>query len=293
MSLPPSSTTQMSLCCRSRVIVKLGGGCITHKATRCKANLKNIKNICRTVAEIIHHGYCVVLVHGAGSFGHIDARRYRLVEGYVPGANVDQDKGVSEVRGQMDRLNGIVCAEMRRACKKYAPECDIKVVSIPPRTFARNTGARFAGNLQQFAEGGCSTLAITFGDVVQCDSPKLFGILSGDDLMLRLSEELPGVTHVVFFMVEDGVLTVPGSEGKLIEVWNSSKSVGFRSSHNSKIDVTGGILYKIERAEMIANKVPHVWFLSGAFPDRLKALLMRNDVLGTRIMPQKFKLHKL
>ena len=51
---------------------------------------------------------------------------------------------------------------------------------------------------------------VTHGDVVDCDEPLMFGILSGDDLVYRLATELSGVKRLIFAMGGvEGVLLSP------------------------------------------------------------------------------------
>ena len=51
---------------------------------------------------------------------------------------------------------------------------------------------------------------VTHGDVVECDGPRQFGILSGDDLVYRLATELCDVKRLVFAMGGvEGVLREP------------------------------------------------------------------------------------
>ena len=53
----------------------------------------------------------LVIVHGAGSFGHLKAKKYRLAEGRISGLN--QDSAVIDVRNDMLELNSVVVKELR------------------------------------------------------------------------------------------------------------------------------------------------------------------------------------
>lgn len=249
-----------------RIVMKWGGGLITDKSTLCTVREDRLQALAPIVRSLLETGHDVVLVHGAGSFGHLLAREYRLAEGDVEG--LDQAQAISRVRNDMDTLHAHVRAAL---------EGDM--TSHPPRDFVTNTGADFRGDLSRFAGGG---LHLSFGDVVDCDPPKRFGILSGDDLMLRLATELPDVTHCIFCLGDvPGLMTGPGEGSELIPEWSSTS--GLNGAHASEQDVTGGIFLKAERAASIAACVEQVWFVDGRHPERILEIVEGHSTIGTRI----------
>tara|TARA_B110000438_G_C15805422_1_gene647074 strand:+ start:247 stop:1014 length:768 start_codon:yes stop_codon:yes gene_type:complete len=253
-----------------RIIMKWGGGLISDKSTLCKPYTDRILALADCVIQLVDQGHDVVVVHGAGSFGHIRARKFRLAEGAVVG--IDQNEAIKQVRSDMDALHQLVIAPLRA----------VPIASHAPRNFVLNTGPSFIGDLSQFLDPG---IHITFGDVVDCEPPKYFGILSGDDLMLRLSLELPDVTHVIFAMGETpGLMTKPGPEGELIPIWHSK--MHFKGQHSEEIDVTGGIFLKAERATMISKHVEHVWFVDGTQTERIHEIIQNGHTIGTRIVDE-------
>ena len=77
----------------------------------------------------------------------------------------------------------------------------------PPHRWAKGTGADFTGKLPLH-----HGVTVVYGDVVD-DDAKEFGILSGDDLMLRYSTEIADVERAVFAIGGvDGILRVPISK---------------------------------------------------------------------------------
>ena len=127
---------------------------------------------------------------------------------------------------------------------------------------------------------------ITFGDAVDTLRDDEFGILSGDDLMLRLSIELPNVTHSIFLLGDSaGLMDRPPNQedAQLLSSWNPKNKVA--SEHYSEIDVTGGIRLKINRASEIASEVDQVWLLDGREPSRMLELLETGRTIGTKILP--------
>ena len=250
-----------------RVIMKWGGGLISDKSTLCTAYADRISALAKCVGKLVSKGHEVIVVHGAGSFGHLRAREYKLSEGDIPG--FDQEDAVILVRKDMDHLHEIVLASLNT----------MDTFSHAPRDFVKNTGAKFTGDLDRFLSPG---VHITFGDVVDCDPPLNFGILSGDDLMLRLSVELPDVTHVIFAMGDTpGLMTTPGADGELIPIWRVDDQ--FSGQHEHGIDVTGGIFLKTERAAAISQHVEHVWFVDGLHTERILEIVENCYTYGTRI----------
>ena len=257
---PPSTQTM------GRIIMKWGGGLISDKSTRCKPYLDRIEKLSTCVKKLIDMGHEIIIVHGAGSFGHILAREHRLADGNVSG--IDQKNAIIQVRKDMDILNGFVIDSLQ----------DLSPISHAPRNFVLNSGPEFIADLNRFLDHG---LHITFGDVVDCQPPMDFGILSGDDIMFRLGVELPDVTHVIFALGgTPGLMTSHGDDGVLIPQCNPSMK--FDGHHFPDIDVTGGIFLKVERALEISKSVEQVWFVDGTKTERIIDIVENGFGIGTK-----------
>ena len=255
------------MCMVGTVVVKWGGGLITYKDQLCTVNqdvIDSLAEVCSTSTKKL------VIVHGAGSFGHMKAKEYRLAEGRIEG--LDQDLIVEEVRKDMLQLNKYVVDALSSR--------GLDVKSYPPHEWATGTGPDFSGELP-LHDG----ITIVYGDVVPDESNE-FGILSGDDLMLRYSIELPDVERAIFAIGGvDGLLRVPPSKAgpeDLIDVWNPE--IKFEGEHETEIDVTGGIGLKARRGVMIAEHDVEVLFVNGENFDRLTDAIEGKPVIGTRII---------
>ena len=249
------------------VVIKWGGGLITHKDKLCTVNqgvIESLAEVCKNSSKNL------VIVHGAGSFGHMKAKKYRLADGRIEG--IEQDEAVQDVRNDMLELNQIVVTALQ------AKGLDVK--SFPPHKWAKGTGPNFSGNLP-IHDG----VTVVYGDVVD-DDMKDFGILSGDDLMLRYATEFSGVERAIFAIGEvDGILRVPPSKAgpdDLIEVWNPEME--FEGEHAVDIDVTGGIGLKAARGAMIASKGVDVILVNGEISQRVSDAIEGFPVIGTRIV---------
>ena len=268
-----------------RIVIKFGGALITKKDEECVANVEIIRNLCSIVHDITQQDIQVIVIHGAGSFGHLKAKRWRLNEGHIQGLEVadsacqSQTEAVEQVRSDMLALNSIVVSEL----EKFG----LNAQSHPPHAWARNLGPNFDGSLDAFAANNPNLVHVSFGDVVDVDGDARFGILSGDDLVARLSLELPDIESLIFAMGGvDGLLKVPphiATDEDLIEQW--SPEINYEGLHQSDIDVTGGIGLKITRGHLVAQSGIGVYLINGEHPSRMLSLLRQESWRGTTILP--------
>lgn len=267
---------------RERVVLKWGGGLITQKDTMKTVRHAILDSLAEQLEECLLQGMDVVLVHGAGSFGHLKAKAYKLAEGKVSDANLpaerSQEEAVIDVRNDMMELNAHVLAALTKR--------DVSAVSLPPHQWAKNTGPNFEGDLSLFESAPPGIVVITHGDVVDCDEPARFGVLSGDDLVYRLATELSGVKRLVFAMGGvEGVLREPpnGVEDGLKLIEQLHQDDVFEGEHMQAMDVTGGIGLKVQRGFQAADQGVEVLLVSGEMDTRVKDACLGNTVRGTRL----------
>ena len=261
----------------SRVVLKLGGGLITDKSRYRQVRTDRIDAVSGVVRELRDSGKSVVLVHGAGSFGHLEARKWGLAEGIDDESYESQIRAISRVRTDMDDLNAVVIESLSRAGVDCEP--------MPPRDWAIGVGTEFEGDLGGFVRDPEEPVPVTFGDVVDTSDSSKFGILSGDHIMVRLGCEMPDVTACAFLLGDvDGLMDKPPKEldSTLLRTWRSEQK--FSGSHDLDHDVTGGILLKARCASEISRRVEQVWLLNGAVPSRVLDVVSHGDTVGTRIL---------
>jgi len=270
---------------RDKVVVKWGGGLITEKSQLCTANREVIHSLVDTIITCHNNNLDVILVHGAGSFGHLRAKQWRLNEGKIDPSNFSaddscttQEQAVELVRKDMLTLNSIVMEELTKA--------DISAAVLPPHMWASSTGENFEGDLQFFASAPEGIVMVTYGDVVNCDEPKRFGILSGDDLVTRLAIEVPNVKRLIFAIGGvDGLLRCPpqrATEDDLLKVWHPG--IIFEGEHQTDIDVTGGIGLKASRGAKVAQNGIEVMMVSGQHPQRVADACIGVETRGTKVV---------
>ena len=265
-------------------VVKLGGSVITDKR---KLYCFRPAVARRLLGEIKASGEKVVLVHGAGSFGHIMATKYRLKYGLRDDA---QRLGVAIVQRDVRDLN------LRMV--KLALDAGLRPVSIPPAmTVLNDDGAIANFNSAVFQACAAQGLTpVTFGDVV-FDMSLGFSICSGDDLALELSRVLKP-KKAVFVADADGIFDKDPKnheDARLLERVDG-RALGRLKRHartcrkcteNKDRDATGGMLRKIEIMLEISKLGTGAVILNGLVPGRLKDCLKGRKVAGSSTVPGK------
>ncbi len=255
------------------LLVKLGGSVITRKSKLRTARPSIIRRLAEEVADATDK---VVLVHGAGSFGHILANKYHLHEGY---SNDSQLRGVSEVQRDMRRLNLMVIDAL--------VSTTAKPISIPSGLVAEYKGGKMSFfDHRPFHEYiRHDSMPVTFGDVVR-DTEWRFAICSGDDLMLELSKSFRPKMSLYVTDV-DGIFTDdPKRRGKkrLLNEISRSDFGKVNFSLRRGTDITGGIERKLERIRETAGHARESWILNGLVPGRLRKAVQGKPFIGTKVV---------
>lgn len=234
-------------------VVKLGGSAVTKKSEKETANLDNIKIAAKTLFESWKNGKKFIIVHGAGSFGHQLARRYKVKEGWNNLEETERNKvktGFSLTRISVCKLNAMIAKEL----------CDVGLPIItqsPCGSWEVNDNTKVTlhscDSLKLLISNGF--IPLLHGDCV-FDSLRGCTILSGDTILQVLSKYFRPEL-VIFASDTTGIYNVPPSfpESKLlprIDVDSSGEiSIPIQCSRDMENDVTGGMKLKISTAVKI------------------------------------------
>ncbi|MCX8174370.1 MAG: isopentenyl phosphate kinase [Thermoplasmata archaeon] len=259
-------------------IIKLGGSVITDKKRYCRFRKQVVGKIAGELKRAADAGEKFVIVHGAGSFGHIKAREYQLNLGRNPKIG-DQHLGFARVHLDVRTLN----LKIMECLNKHG----ISAVSLPPLSIALNS----AGKLKVLDVGAFeralsnSLVPVTFGDVV-FDEKLGFSICSGDDLTLKLGAHfLP--ERVIFVCDVPGVYAdFPPKKHTAILKEISPSDISNLSKANPEFDVTGGIFGKIQKCFTFLEerKTTEIWVISGRNFDNFRNALIGKDIQGTKVV---------
>jgi isopentenyl phosphate kinase len=262
----PSSSREVGLS-----IVKLGGSVLTWKRER---EALRPKVLTRLAKELATAPGPLVVLHGAGSFGHPQARQFGLA--VAPTAD---PSGKARARGA-----AIVAREVRRlhgAVLKALVDAGVSPWSVP----AANLAANRAGAFDRLDDAPFrSTLAsgltpVSFGDVVP-DSAWGFSILSADTIARELARRL-GAARVVFVSDVAGIYE-PGSKGRRVAIPHVTSDVVERLRPSPGVpDVTGGIRGKAQAMLAIADDGADVGLISGLSDGALSRALKGDRVYGS------------
>lgn len=240
------------------VVLKLGGSVITDKGAAETVATDRLAALAATVAD---YDGPLVLVHGAGSFGHYhaDAHGVSRTEG-----SRDAD-AVRDITGSMRALNDAVVDALADA---GAPAVPIHPFSLASRNVEGELSLPVAHVAAMLEEG---FLPVLHGDVVT-HVGKGVTILSGDEIVVRLAEALDA-DRVGLCSAVPGVLD---EDGAVVEHVGSFDEVAAALGGSDSTDVTGGMAAKVR--ELLALSAPaSVFDADGVAP------FLAGESPGTRI----------
>ncbi len=251
------------------IIIKLGGSVITDKSQYRKFNRERVSKLCR---EIKDSGLQVLVVHGAGSFGHVLAKQHRLQDGF---SSDGQIMAAAQVQYDTRDLSQMVVREMMDA--------GIPAVSVAPGSCFVMEGGRLIATDTEAIERlrGLGIMPVTFGDVVT-DRSKGFGICSGDQLMEVLAD-LFDIKKVIFVSDIDGLYTADPKKDRKARLLGrvDLETLQRIKSESSVDDVTGGVLSKMEAMLRMSTEDRDCILVNGTVDGRLGALLRGETVTCT------------
>jgi isopentenyl phosphate kinase len=260
---------------RQMILVKLGGSVITDKG---RYRTFDRATASRLAAEIASSGQKVILVHGAGSFGHMLAKENRLHLGVTdPSQLIGAAKVMADVR------------ELDLKMSRCLAENGLPVVPLPPASCAVMLDGCLdhldLSVFRKYMEMGM--VPLTFGDVVR-DTKRGLSICSGDQLMTALAREfLP--EKVIFVTDVDGVFTADPThdpDARLIETVDQAVLDALPRTERN-VDVTGSIFAKIQYMIDMARLTGECLVLNGKAPGRLESALRGERVVASKVVGGK------
>ena len=177
---------------RVELIIKLGGSALTVKGQRHTLHPARFSAAMDAIARLHNRGIGFIVVHGAGSFGHFEAREHTVSTGEAT------PLGVSATHAAVTRLNAFVVDAL---VALGVPAIGVAPLLVPTRV--RND---FIAALLDRGH-----LPILHGDAVYSGDGKT-AILSGDALVANLANAYPAVGRVVFLSDVPGILARPPEE---------------------------------------------------------------------------------
>ncbi len=210
-----------------RILLKLGGSVITDKNADCVINYDQLSNLASALSGA--DSKRIVLIHGAGSCGHPEAKRYGLEQGAVAG----RTDGIYITHRAVSRLNEAVVDALR---KEGIPAAGIH----PFHTAVADKGRLLSfecRHLEKMLMLGM--VPVIHGDVVM-DLSRGACIVSGDQLVRYLAITL-GINRVGLATDVPGVL----DGGQVVPVITRHMAPALHIGSSMHTDVTGGMRGKM------------------------------------------------
>lgn len=249
-------------------ILKIGGSVITDKEGYKKPSPEHIARMAKVVAEVWKKGERdLIVVHGAGSFGHPVVIKHGINEGV---------KDDSHKLGYAD--THAACSELSLMLTKALIGEGIPAISIPPSAIISQKKKRIEkfhdDVVREYLSAGY--LPVLYGDMVP-DSELGGSVCSGDQIMAWLGRK---ADFLVFATDVDGVLD---DKGNLIpEITKENfKDVSIHLKERSK-DVTGAMKGKLEELLGLGTTS---YIANSAHPERIAAILQGEKALCTMVRP--------
>ncbi|MCS7137991.1 MAG: isopentenyl phosphate kinase [Candidatus Caldarchaeum sp.] len=256
------------------VILKIGGSVITDKKIENTFRAEVMERISREVAKCWPTP--LVIIHGAGSFGHPLAKQYQLDQGF---REQRQLEGFVKTLQQVKELNKLVVESLIRT--------GMGAVGMPASTlFITRRGIIETAHLDMiFSALDLGIIPVTCGDVV-FDRELKFTVLSGDKIAVHLAKSLKA-SRIVHATDVDGVYEVDrtSNERRFVEKLDYRKHATLFYGDVEGDDVTGGMFYKVETAFEAVKLGVKVSIVNGLVEGRVESAIKGKPVLGTNLVP--------
>jgi len=259
------------------IIIKIGGSLITDKKSSIpKADLHNLEFISVEIAKCLKENETsLVIVHGAGSFGHGIVKESGIDKGIREN---EQLLSFAKTQRLQNKLNVIVT--------DYLIKAGLAAFACQPSSFTLMDKGRVVRMDLSVIEGllDISTIPVLYG-VPAYDASLGCSILSGDQIVSYLALKL-SAKRIIHATNVNGVFTSDPNkdpQAKLIPEINKSnfKEIEKSLGGSLAVDVTGGMLGKVKET-MKAGVESYI--IDATIPNNiLKAF--KGEEAGTLIKP--------
>ncbi|MBU0998165.1 isopentenyl phosphate kinase family protein [Patescibacteria group bacterium] len=233
---------------KTLILVKLGGSLITDKNKAFTAKNDLILRLAKEIKSSLKNSKADLIIgHGSGSFGHIVAAKYQTQKGII---NKDSILGFPLVADAARKINVIVMDSLLKV--------GLKVVSFSPFSFIYTKNEKEESSLikpiKKALEIGL--IPIIYGDVIM-DQTKGFCIYSGEKILNHLAESLKDNYSTIKIIYCGQTNGVYDEKGKTIDkiTPKSYGSIKKVLKGSAGVDVTGGMIHKVEEAIELVNRL--------------------------------------
>lgn len=241
-------------------VLKIGGSALTDKE-----GVEELKSaaVSRIAAEISESPENLILVHGAGSFGHPH------VENYLTGGPEERLLGASKTHRAVSILSDHLVAELTGH--------GVPALPVRPLSCGLSDGGRltelYLGAVREMLNSG--VLPVLHGDVVMDRGD--VSVVSGDEVVAHVADALDA-ERVGYGTDVAGVLD---GDGQVIPVLNKETLNDVEFYSGTGTDITGGMKGKVD--SLMRSKIKGSIF-DATEPDNV-ARFLKGEHLGTEVSP--------
>ncbi len=250
------------------VLVKLGGSLLTDKPKVDAFRATATTRLLRELSGVPN----LVLVHGAGSFGHPHVKAAGIGEGPL---DAKRKAGVKRTMRALQELATCVAASAPPAMP----------LAYIPLDAVRRSGSRIVGFPMKHVRAALKAgeIPVLHGTLIGDDAVGA-SVFGGDDIMLLVARAVRP-TRVVFATDVDGVYDRDPAErgAKLLASIGASGKPGPATARGRGRDVTGRMEGKLRQARSIARMAPTV-IVNGRVAGRVARAARGRRVKGTRVL---------
>jgi isopentenyl phosphate kinase len=261
------------------IILKIGGSILTNKDSKTsEVDAASLKRIASEIkASMDKSPKQLVIVHGAGSFGHPPAKKHKIGEKFGESQYPQKRLGFCEIQNEVKKLNMFIC-------EAFIEE-GLPVIAVPASSFITATDKRITdGNLDLFKNYlSKGFIPVIYGDVV-LDNELEFCVISGDQLIQYLAMNL-GPDRVILGTDVDGVYDKnpkTHDDAQFFEKFTSLEDLDTLEG-TTNVDVTGGMVGKIKELLFLADLGIESKIINAEVKDNIFKVLENEDVKGTII----------
>ncbi len=261
---------------KNLILIKLGGSVITDKGKQYTARGEAIVYLAKEIKSALKVTKARVIIgHGAGSFAHIPASIYKTKEGLI---NKNSLYGMCVTEEAARWLNGIVV-------KKFISS-KLPVFPFSPASFLISDTKVYSTSYLDAVKNALKfgVIPVVYGDVIM-DRKIGCTIFSTEKVLSLLANSLRKDYKVRMIYVTD-VDGVYDDRGKIISVIKNNNFKKLRSSiiGAKGVDVTGGMLHKVEESLSLAKKTGiKTQIVNGNKRGLLKKAILGVGVEGTMV----------
>ena len=261
------------------IILKIGGSILTNKDSQTsEVDAISLKRIASEIKRSLDNSpKDLIIVHGAGSFGHPPAKKHKIGEEFDKSQYPEKRLGFCEIQNEVKKLNMFICEEFIKM--------GLPTVALPASSFISATDKRITeGSLDLFKRYlDKGFIPVIYGDVV-LDTDLEFCVISGDQIIQYLAMNL-NPEQVILGTDVDGVYNKnPKTHDDAIffDKFTSLKDLDTLEG-TTNVDVTGGMVGKIKELLYLADLGIESKIINAEVEDNIFKVLEDKEVKGTVI----------